>query len=147
MKKTLPNSPHRRTTRANSGFTLLEVLMAIALLALLVGVVLTNVEGLFSGGQEKVAKIFVAETARTGLAAYRLDTGNYPSSAEGLDALVNKPSGADDWRGPYLDAIPEDPWNNPYRYQFPGTRSNKGYDVWSVGPDRTDGTGDDIGNW
>ena len=80
--------------------------MAIALLALLVGVVLTNVEGLFSGGQEKVAKIFVAETARTGLAAYRLDTGNYPSPGQGLDALVNKPSGADDWRGPYLDAIP-----------------------------------------
>lgn len=121
--------------------------MAIALLALLVGVVLTNVEGLFSGGQEKVAKIFVAETARTGLAAYRLDTGNYPSPGQGLDALVNKPSGADDWRGPYLDAIPDDPWGNPYRYQFPGTRSNKGYDVWSVGPDRTDGTADDIGNW
>jgi len=121
--------------------------MAIALLALLVGVVLTNVEGLFGGGQEKVAKIFVKETARTGLAAYRLDTGNYPSAGEGLEALVQKPAGEEDWRGPYLDDIPEDPWGNPYQYQFPGTRSNKGYDVWSYGPDATNGTSDDIGNW
>jgi general secretion pathway protein G len=121
--------------------------MAIALLALLVGVVLTNVEGLFGGGQEKVARIFVKETARTGLAAYRLDTGSYPSEGEGLEALVQKPAGEEDWRGPYLDDIPEDPWGNPYYYQFPGTRSNKGYDVWSGGPDGTSGTADDIGNW
>jgi len=121
--------------------------MAIALLALLVGVVLTNVEGLFSGGQKKIATIFVRETARTGLAAYRLDTGNYPSSSEGMAALVTQPGGEEDWRGPYLDEIPEDPWGNPYRYQFPGTRSNKGYDVWSTGADAADGTTDDIGNW
>ncbi len=121
--------------------------MAIALLALLVGVVLTNVEGLFGGGQEKVAKIFVSQTARTGLASYRMDTGNYPSAGEGLQALVQKPSANEDWRGPYLDDIPKDPWGNPYQYQFPGTRSNKGYDVWSFGPDGVDGTSDDIGNW
>jgi len=152
MRKNRTQSPARtafRRTRARStgGFTLLEVLMAIALLALLVGVVLTNVEGLFGGGQEKVTQIFVKETARTGLAAYRLDTGNYPSAGEGLEALVQKPAGEEDWRGPYLDDIPEDPWGNPYQYQFPGTRSNKGYDVWSYGPDATNGTADDIGNW
>jgi general secretion pathway protein G len=143
-----PQKINRRPTlRARAGFTLLEVLMAIALLALLVGVVLTNVEGLFSGGQEKVAKIFVQETARTGMATFRLDTGNYPSGSQGLAALVQKPAGEEDWRGPYLDAIPDDPWGNPYQYQFPGTRSNKGYDVWSYGPDGTNGTEDDIGNW
>ncbi len=136
----------RRTPRA-AGFTLLEVLMAIALLALLVGVVLTNVEGLFSGGQRKVAGIFVNETARTGLAAYRLDSGNYPNTNEGLEALVEAPSGNDRWSGPYLDDIPEDPWGNPYQYQMPGTRSRKGYDVWSYGPDGRSGTEDDIGNW
>ncbi len=138
---------HPRSRAGSAGFTLLEVLMAIALLALLVGVVLTNVEGLFSGGQENVARIFVGETARTGLAAYRLDTGNYPTSAEGLEALVQKPANDENWKGPYLDDIPEDPWKNPYQYQFPGTRSNKGYDVWSMGPDGTSGTADDIGNW
>ncbi len=94
---------------------------------------------------EKVAIIFVRETARTGLAAYRLDTGSYP--AEGLEALIRSPSGEDQWRGPYLDNIPNDPWGNPYRYKFPGTRSNRGYDVWSLGPDGIDSTSDDIGNW
>lgn len=134
-------------TSATAGFTLLEILMAIALLALLVGVVLTNVEGMFGRGQEKAAEIFVKESAKTGLATYRMDMGNYPSSAEGLEALVSRPASGEDWRGPYLEDLPEDPWKNPYRYQFPGTRSNKAYDVWSTGPDGTDGTDDDIGNW
>tara|TARA_R100000027_G_scaffold67028_3_gene64322 strand:- start:42641 stop:43096 length:456 start_codon:yes stop_codon:yes gene_type:complete len=145
------NSPstfaRRDQRRFPAGFTLLEVLMAIALLALLVGVVLTNVEGLFGGGQQKVAKIFIDQTARTGLATFRMDTGHYPAAGQGLEALSQKPSGEDDWKGPYLDEIPDDPWGNPYQYQFPGTRSNKGYDVWSFGPDGTNGTEDDIGNW
>jgi general secretion pathway protein G len=76
--------------------------------------------------------------------------GDVPSTSEGLEALVSAPAGkAERWRGPYIDGgkVPLDPWNEPYGYRNPGTRSKTSYDVFSKGPDKTEGTTDDIGNW
>jgi hypothetical protein len=86
------------------------------------------------------------------LKVYRLDNGTYPSTEEGLNALIRKPADqkqAENWNGPYLKSLPRDPWNNQYAYEFPGTRGGNGAtpDIWSRGPDGKENTDDDIGNW
>ncbi len=138
--------PERKPAR--KGFTLLEIVIAIALLAIIIGAVVTNVEGIFSSGQTSVAKMFVEETVKTPLMMYRINMGGYPTTEEGLTALVSAPDqGRERWKGPYVDKMPEDPWGNPYKYRYPGVKNPAGYDVWSMGPDKQDGTDDDIGNW
>ena len=134
--------------KSRKGFTLLEIVIAIALLAIIVGAVVTNVEGIFSSGQESVARMFVEETVKTPLMQYRINMGSYPSTEEGLAALVNAPEQRRErWKGPYVSKLPEDPWGNPYKYRYPGVKNPSSYDVWSTGPDKQDGTDDDIGNW
>jgi general secretion pathway protein G len=73
-----------------------------------------------------------------------VDTGAYPAS---LDALVNQPNNVQNWRGPYVKKISNDPWGNPYVYTYPGKNSNAGYDLMSMGPDGRAGGDDDITNW
>lgn len=139
-----------RTTHRRSGFSLIEILIVIALIAILVTVTIGNLDGIFGGQQEKVAGIFTSQTAKIGLTAYKLDIGNYPSTEEGLNALVKAPAGKESrWKAPYLEEVPLDPWGNTYQYRFPGSRNvngARGYDVWSLGPDGVE-SADDIGNW
>ena len=74
--------------------------------------------------------------------------GRYPTTEEGLNALLKAPEGTEDrWAGPYVRDIPKDPWGNEYQYAFPATRSRDAYDIWSMGPDGKNNTDDDIGNW
>lgn len=142
----------RRAARRDArGFTLLEILLAVAILGMLVALSITAVDKIFSGASEDTAKLFVTQSLQVPLQSYRTHMGNYPSTAEGLQALIAPPADkADRWRGPYItgDIIPLDPWKNPYQYRFPGTNNRTGgYDLWSKGPDGQDGTADDIGNW
>lgn len=135
---------------ARRGFTLLEIMIALAILGLLVGLAVTNLDTIFGGAQGKTAHLFVNESIKLPLTSYRIQMGDYPNTAEGLQALITPPAArADQWRGPYLqDAkLPVDPWGDPYVYRYPGTRNKTSYDVFSKGPDRTEGTKDDIGNW
>ena len=83
---------------------------------------------------------------QTALGIYELDNGAFPSTAEGLAALVRKPQGEKGWKGPYVDlkAIPLDPWGNAYVYRFPGVKHPNRYDLSSWGPDGKPGTADDI---
>jgi general secretion pathway protein G len=83
---------------------------------------------------------------------YRIDLGDYPSTEEGIKALISAPEGkADKWRGPYMDAkggrAPLDPWNEAYQYRYPGTKNAESYDLFSSGRDKKPDTEDDIGNW
>ena len=133
-------------------FTLLEILVVLAIIGLLVGLVVSNTDKIFGQSQEAVAKIFVRDSLKTPLVRYRIDMGDYPATNEGLAALVTAPSHATDkWRGPYLDAtggkLPVDPWGQPYEYRYPGVKNAGGYDLYSKGPDKTAETADDIGNW
>ncbi len=140
----------RPLARSRGGFTLLEILVVLAIIGMLVGVLVKNIGGSFESGQESVAKIFVSTSVKTSLIRYRLHMGDLPSTAEGLEALVSAPSGkGDKWRGPYIDGgkLPVDPWNQAYVYRFPGTRNKNDFDIFSKGADKTEGTADDIGNW
>ena len=131
------------------GFTLLEILVVLAIIGLLVGVLVKNVGGGFTSGQAATAKIFVNSTAQTCLVRYRIDMGDYPSTTEGLEALASAPAGkADRWKGPYIDGgkLPIDPWGRPYGYRYPGVKNKGNYDVFSKGP-LEDDEKDDIGNW
>ncbi len=143
---------HRRLRALRQGFTLLEILVVLAIIGLLVGLAVKNVDRIFGDSQASVAKIFVNDSIKTSLVRYRIDMGDFPSTAEGLEALVTPPAArADRWRGPYIDApggrIPLDPWGEPYVYRYPGVHNRGGYDIFSKGPDRIEGTPDDIGNW
>ena len=135
---------------ARRGFTLLEIMIALAILGLLVGLAVTNVEGIFGGAQVSTAKLFVNESIKLPLTSYRIHMGDYPSTAEGLRALITAPaSKSDQWHGPYLadGKLPRDPWQEEYVYRYPGTKNKSSYDIFSKGPDKVEGTPDDIGNW
>jgi general secretion pathway protein G len=138
--------------RRRRAFTLLEILVVLAIIGLLVGLVVSNTDRIFGQSQEAVARIFVRDSLKTPLVRYRIDLGDYPSTNEGLAALISPPTtGADRWRGPYMDVtggkLPVDPWGQPYEYRYPGVKNPGGYDLYSKGPDKTADTADDIGNW
>jgi len=149
MKATTRVFPPRARSAAGA-FTLLEILVVLAIIGLLASLVITNVGNIFGNKQKDVTKLFVTQSIQLPLTAYKIDMGDYPSTAEGLQALIAAPAGkAERWRGPYLQdgKLPVDTWGESYQYRFPGTHNKNGYDVWSKGPDKTDGTDDDIGNW
>jgi len=138
---------HSKLRRAARAFTLLEILIAIAILGLLVGLVVADLGGIFNSQQVKISRLFVQDSIKTPLFSYKSDMGSYPSTGDGLQALVTAPgSNADNWHGPYLQdgKLPLDPWGQPYQYAFPGTHNKTGYDVWSKGPPDKPS---DIGNW
>lgn len=135
-----------------SAFTLLEILVTLAIIGLLAGLAISNSDKIFGQSQEAVARVFVRDALKTSLVRYRIDLGDYPTTSEGIAALIVAPSGKTErWRGPYIDVpggkAPTDPWGEPYRYRYPGTKNKGGFDLYSVGPDKNDGSEDDIGNW
>jgi general secretion pathway protein G len=137
--------PHpRRATRA---FTLLEILIALAILGLLVGLAVADLGGIFDRSRVNAAELFVNESIKTPLFTYKMAMGSYPSTSDGLNALIAAPgSNADNWRGPYLvdGKLPPDPWGQPYQYCYPGVHNKNSYDIWSKGPPDKPA---DIGNW
>lgn len=136
-----------RRTRRSAGFSLLEILIVLALIGMLAALVISNLDKILGSGQEEVARVFVNESMVSPLMSYRINVGRYPTTEEGLDALLNKPGeGADNWKGPYVKSLPEDPWGQPYQYRFPGEKNPDSYDLWSFGPDGVD-SDQNIGNW
>jgi len=137
---------------SHAAFTLLEILVVLAIIGLLAGLAISNSDKIFGSSQEAITKVFVRDSLKTSLVRYRIEMGDYPSTAEGMAALLAAPANkADRWRGPYIESPgnkpPLDPWGEPYQYRYPGTRNKGSYDLYSKGPDKADGTEDDIGNW
>lgn len=130
------------------GFTLLELLVVMVIIGLLAGYVAPRYFSQVGKSEVKVARAQI-DAFEKSLEAYRLDTGSYPTTEQGLDALMKQPAGVAKWQGPYLKkAVPLDPWGKPYRYQQPGEHGD--FDIVSYGHDGRSGgdaEGADIGNW
>ena len=133
----LQPTPARARAHAQAGFTLIELLVVIALLAMLIGLVGPALMKQLDSSKTKIAKLQIEEIAKT-LDIYKLDTGRYPTTAEGLAALDKKPGSVSGWNDPYMkDGVPTDPWGNPYRYANPGP--NGGLEIASYGADNAPG--------
>lgn len=128
-------------------FTLIELLVVILILAILAALIVPRVVGRTDDAKIGAAKADI-KTLSGELDKFRLDTGRYPTTEEGLEALRTAPSDADGWKGPYLTKpVPLDPWQNPYEYETPGTDSD--YNLASLGADKApggDGPNTDITN-
>ncbi|OWY37590.1 type II secretion system protein GspG [Xenophilus sp. AP218F] len=136
---------------AQRGFTLIEIMVVIVILGVLAALVVPKVMSRPDEARIVAAKQDIGAISQA-LKLYRLDNGRYPSSEQGLQALVQKPASAPEpknWKpGGYLERLPKDPWGNPYQYANPGTHGE--IDIWSFGADGEpggEGNDADIGNW
>ena len=125
------------------GFTLVELLVVVLIVGLLVGIVGPRFFGQVSKSEITAARAQM-DAFDKAIQAYRMDVGRYPSAAQGLNVLVNKPLDEPRWRGPYLQGdVPPDPWGGSYQYRVPGSKG-RDYELVSHGPDRrAGGSGDD----
>ena len=134
--------------KKEAGFSLMELLVVITILALLAGIVVVSLAGRVDTAKQKTAKVQIANLEEA-LDLFRLDTGRYPTDDEGLSALFERPSGLDAWNGPYLKKqLPKDPWKNEYVYRHPGEHAE--YEIISYGQDGAPGgekNNQDITSW
>ncbi|GAA0791826.1 type II secretion system major pseudopilin GspG [Marinobacterium sediminicola] len=140
---------YRSRFLAHSGFTLLELLVVLVILGLLASLVGPQVLRHVGSSKTQTAALQIEELSAA-LDLYRLEVGNYPSSQQGLDALVSAPGGVSNWNGPYLKkkVVRKDPWGNDYHYRFPGEHGE--YDLYSLGADGReggDGENQDVRSW
>jgi general secretion pathway protein G len=128
------------------GFTLIEIMLVVTIIGILAAVVLPRLVGRGEEARVSATKLQI-ENLGVALDTFELDNGRYPTTEEGLAALITAPSNVTNWKGPYLKKeIKNDSWGKPYIYRCPGTH-NKDYDLMSFGPDGVEGGNDDIGNW
>lgn len=128
-----------RSRSPSAGFTLIEVMVVLVILVLIAGLVAPRIMGQVDQANVRAAEVQV-KNLRSGLQAFRLDVGRYPTTTEGLAALMSPPPEvADYWRGPYLDdELPADPWRTPYRYESP-VENLQGFVLYSLGADQAEG--------
>jgi general secretion pathway protein G len=139
----LVNSKERKSAQ---GFSLIELIVVLAILGLLAAVVGPRVYDKLAQGKEQIAKIQIKELEGA-LQLFSFDLGHYPTTSDGLESLVRNPGNTDSWKGPYLGKmeLPKDPWGKAYIYRSPG--QNGDFDLLSVGPDGVEGGEDDICSW
>jgi len=133
-----------------NGFTLVELMIVVIIIAALAAMVVPRLAGRSEQAKIAIAQADINSNIGMGLKLYELDNGNYPSSSQGLSALMTRPSSspvARNWSGPYLEQMRDDPWGSPYQYKCPGSHNPNGYDLYTVGKDGQEGTKDDVGNW
>ncbi len=137
---------------AERGFTLIEIMVVVVIIGLLAAFIVPQVMGRVDEARVTKVKGDV-QMLETAISMYRLDTARYPTTAQGLAALVTKPEDPNlrNWKpGGYLSRVSKDPWGNEYRYAYPGTKGRE-YDLYSLGPDGQEGSPDtdqdNVGNW
>lgn len=135
VQRILGQAP-RASMRRSKGFTLIELLVVLAILTMLAGLVGPKVLNQLGGAKSKTASVQIADLDKS-LELFKLDVGRYPSTEEGLDALMKRPGSVNGWNGPYLKGeLPKDPWGNAYRYANPG---NGSFEIVSLGSDGAPG--------
>ncbi|KPK59503.1 MAG: type II secretion system protein GspG [Gammaproteobacteria bacterium SG8_31] len=145
-----PESMADRRNGREAGFTLIEIMVVVVILGILAALVAPNVISRIDDAQINRAKQDV-RAVESALHLYRLDNFKYPTTDQGLEALVSQPADPSirNWRqGGYLDKLPKDPWGSPYQYLYPG--QNGEFDVYTLGADQQpggEGINSDIGNW
>ena len=136
-------------TLRQSGFTLIEIMVVVVILGILAAIVAPNVISRIDDASINRAKQDI-RGIESALKLYYMDNSRYPTTDQGLEALTTRPNDSTlrNWRGPYLDKLPRDPWNNTYRYLYPGRNSE--FDVFTYGADGQpggEGINAEIGNW
>jgi len=139
----------KRFLRDESGMTLIEIMVVVAIIAGITGLIAVNVVGRRDKANIDLTKTQIYSIMNA-LDQYKLDNHRYPSSDQGLDALVEKPSSgkipAFYPKGGYIKKAPKDAWGNEFEYAMPGTHGNT-VEIWSLGPDGEEETGDEIFSW
>ena len=141
----------QRGTFNRSGLTLVEIILVVVIIGILAAMVIPNIAGRSEEARRAAAHADIEANLSAALDMYELDGGFYPTTDQGLRALLQKPTSApipNKWDGPYLKKrrIPRDPWGRDYSYRAPGVHNPEGYDLFSLGPDGTE-SNDDISNW
>ena len=146
MKNSIPQIGRTNLWRA-SGFTLVELLLVLTILAILAGIVIPNIVKRGDQARETAAQADIANVI-TALSVFEVDNGYFPKGRDGLQSLITRPGDAQNWKGPYLqkNKVPLDPWKNPYIYEYPGKHNPASFDLYTKGRDALGGT-NTIGNW
>lgn len=133
--------PSRLRSRSRTAFTLMEIMLVVMIIALLAGLAIFQLGDVFGDAQNAAAKANM-NALKTALLTYRGATGSYPSTSQGLAALVTNP-GVDRWR-PAMEKLDKDPWGVDYGYVCPGVKRPNSYDIFSYGKDKVPNTADDV---
>jgi len=136
------NTQHRRGR--NLGFTLVELMLVMVILAILAAVVVPRMAGRSEDAKKAAAKTDIANIEGA-IDQFEVDNGRYPTSEEGVTALLQQPSNAQNWHQ-YLKRAPKDPWGNDYVYSIPGQHNTNGYDIYTTQGGK-DSSGNEINNW
>ncbi len=131
------------------GFTLIELMIVIVIIGALVAMVAPRLTGRGREAMIKIAEADIKGNVSLALKLYELDNGMFPTTEQGLDALLKKPTSPPtpkNWKGPYIEREPIDPWGNRYKYRLPGSHPPIDYDLYSLGPDGVKSE-DDVTNW
>jgi general secretion pathway protein G len=133
--------------KARRAFTLIELLLVVIIIGALSAMAVPKLYKRMVRSKLKIARSTIDGGMNTALKLFQVDIGRFPTTAEGLEALIVKPGTAAGWQGPYVEKKSQliDPWGNEYRYERPGTHGQE-YDLFSFGPDGVKSE-DDIGNW
>jgi general secretion pathway protein G len=127
------------------GFTLIELMLVVIILGVLVAMVVPRMAGRSEEARIAVARADVELNIPTALKLYELDNGAFPTTEEGINALLSAPGTARNWKGPYVEKKPLDPWGKDYQYKSPGTHRSD-FDLYSLGRDGVESS-DDVVNW
>ncbi len=135
--------------RSEQGFTLIELMLVIVIIGALVAMAVPRLAGRTEGARRGIAQADIKGNISLALRMYEIDNGRYPTTEQGLAALLAKPASPPvpkNWKGPYLEQEPLDPWQQEYVYKYPGAHPPRDYDLSSLGPDGIDSE-DDVSNW
>ncbi len=130
-------------------FTLIEIMIVVIIIAALASMIVPRLSGRSEEARASIAQGDISANISLALKLYELDNGNYPTSEQGLQALLSKPTSSPvpmNWNGPYLEKKAIDPWGKEYQYTYPGTHNPQGFDLYSMGKDGVE-SDDDVTNW